>query len=597
MTQENIRNFSIIAHIDHGKSTLADRFLELTGALSPRQMREQVLDDMEIEREKGITIKARSVQLSYKTGGRQYSLNLIDTPGHVDFAGEVSRSLSACDGAILLVDASKGVQAQTVANKRIAEESGLVIIPVINKIDLSDARPEETASQLMGIMDVELDDFIFVSARTGENVPMVLEAVIAKVPAPGGSVDAPLRAFVFDSAYDVYKGVIVFVRVVEGFIEQGMKIRFMGGDKVFVVSGVGVFRPLLQEVDKLTPGMVGYLFCNIKNIGEVSIGDTIINVERPAASALPGSRGIKPMVFSGFHPVNNDDFDQLEHAMKKLQLNDASFMYEREDSSSLGLGFRCGFLGLLHMEIVQERLEREYGMEVITTAPSTTYRITTKKGEVLEVDNMARFPDTKDTSVVEEPYISLLIVTPIEFLGAIMKLALSRRAVYKKTEYLDGGHITLSYEMPFSEIMADFYDKLKSVSGGYASMDYEYMGLRPSALVRLDILINGERLKCLSVVVPAADAQGRGRKLALAIKDALTSQMFAVVIQAAVGGNVVARETKKAYRKDVTAKLYGGDVTRKRKLLEKQKKGKKRMKEVGKVSIPQEVFMSAIRAS
>ncbi len=590
-SQSKIRNFSIIAHIDHGKSTIADRLLEFTHTIEPRLMKEQILDDMELERERGITIKARAVSLSYKG----FTLNLIDTPGHVDFTHEVSRSLAACEGAILVVDASQGVQAQTVANFSLAMEQHLKIIPVINKIDLPIANAEKVMKQMKNIFSIAPEEFIMASAREGRGVPEILDAVISRIPPPEGSVEKPLRALIFDSVFDNYRGVLIFIRMVEGEIAPDTKISFLGTGEVFITTEVGVFKPELSAVSKLSAGMVGYLAANIRDVSDVRVGDTITTEKSPCSFALRGCKPAKPFVFSSFYPIEGTAFEDLEVAMKKLRLNDASFIYERENSPSLGFGFRCGFLGMLHLEIVQERLEREYNLNLITTAPSTVYRIKRKDEEIIEIDNPARFPLGAEIAEIQEFYVKVSIVLPDEYLGSVIKLCKDKRGIYKEMKYLDEATVSLTFEIPIGEIMTDFFDRLKSISSGYASVDYEHLDWRSSDMVKLDILLNGELVPSLSSIVHRSKSYERGRQLAAKMKDVIPSQLFAVNIQAAIGGKIIARETKKALRKDVTAKLYGGDITRKRKLREKQKKGKKRMKQFGKIMLPQEAFMAILR--
>jgi len=589
--QSKIRNFSIIAHIDHGKSTLADRLLEFTHTIEPRLMKEQVLDDMELERERGITIKARAVNLSYNG----FSLNLIDTPGHVDFAHEVSRSLAACEGTLLVVDASQGVQAQTVANFSLAARENLKIIPVMNKVDLQIASPERVMKQLTNVFSINPEEVIMTSAREGTGIQDVLDAVVSRIPAPEGNIERPLKALIFDSVFDNYRGVLVFVRVVEGSIRLNTKIRFLGAGGVFTITEIGVFKPNLFPVRELSAGMVGYLAANIRNVSDVRVGDTVTTDKSPAESSLPGYAPVKPFVFSSFYPVEGTGFGDLENAMKKLQLNDMAFTYGRESSTSFGFGFRCGFLGMLHLEIIQERLEREYHLNLITTAPSTVYRIRRKDGKMDEIDNPSRFPSRGEIVEIQEFYVIASIVLPYEYLGSVIKLCKDKRGIYKKMEHLDEETVSLIFEMPMGEIMTDFFNRLKSVSSGYASVDYEHLEWRSSDLIKLDILLNGELVPSLSSIVHRSGAYETGRKLVTRLKDVIPSQLFAVNIQAAVGGKVLARETKRALRKDVTAKLYGGDVTRKRKLLEKQKKGKKRMKQLGKIMLPQEAFMAVVR--
>jgi GTP-binding protein LepA len=591
-----IRNFSVIAHIDHGKSTLADRFLELTGALQAREMEAQVLDAMDLERERGITIKAHPVRLSYKANdGQTYVLNLIDTPGHVDFSYEVTRSLAACEGALLLVDASQGVEAQTLANAYLAVDNNLEIIPVINKIDLPGAQPDEARRQISEIIGLDGDHAILASAKVGTGVPEILEAIVARLPPPGGNPDAPLKALIFDSWYDAYRGVVIVIRVIDGTIRPGMKIRLMAQGQDYETLQLGIFNPKSIEVNDLGVGEVGFLVANIKNVGDAKIGDTITEVARPTTEPFPGFKELKPMVFAGLYPVESHQYGELREALEKLRLNDASFFYEPETSAALGFGFRCGFLGLLHMEIVQERLEREYDMDLVTTAPGVLYRVTTTDGEVEEIDSPAKLPDAGRIEKIEEPVITAMILTPAEHVGAILQLCQDKRGVQKKLEYMAADRVLVTYELPFNEVVLDFYDKLKTISRGYASLDYHVTGFWPSPLVKLDILVNGDPVDALSIIVHRDMAYDRGRALASKMRQLIPRQMFEVAIQAAIGGRVIARETVSAMRKNVLAKCYGGDITRKRKLLEKQKEGKKRMKRVGKVEIPQEAFLAVLR--
>ncbi len=589
--QRAIRNYSIIAHIDHGKSTLADRILEHTHAISPRLMKEQVLDSMDLERERGITIKARAVNLSY----RGYVLNLIDTPGHVDFTHEVSRSLAACEGAVLVVDATKGVQAQTVSNFNIAMEENLVIIPVINKIDLQIANLERVQKQLQNIFPFRPEEIIYASAKTGEGVEKILDAVVERIPPPSGEKNMPLRAMIFDSVFDNYKGVLVFIRVVEGCLANGTKLKFMGTGKTFIATEVGVFKPAHNPVGELSAGMVGYIAANIRDVSDVRVGDTVTAANSPAREPLPGYSVARPMVFSSFYPAEGAGFLDLKEAIEKLRLNDSSFSYERENSPSLGYGFRCGFLGLLHLEIILARLEREYDLNLITAAPSVLYRIRLKNGQVIEADNPGRFPPLNEMEAILEFIVKTNVVAPEDCIGQIMTLCKNKRGIFLESSYLDENTVSVKFEMPIAEIMTDFFDKLKSVSSGYGSFEYERLEWRESNLVKLDVLINGELVQCFSSMVHRSKAYERARELVLKLKDAIPSHQIPVAIQAAVGGEVLARETKKAFRKDVTAKLYGGDVTRKRKLLEKQKKGKKKMKQFGKIFIPQEAFLAVLK--
>jgi GTP-binding protein LepA len=591
-----IRNFSVIAHIDHGKSTLADRFLETTGALQAREMEAQVLDAMDLERERGITIKAHPVRLSYKAkDGTDYILNLIDTPGHVDFSYEVTRSLAACEGALLLVDASQGVEAQTLANAYLAVENNLEIIPVINKIDLPGAQPEESRRQISDIIGLDGDHAILASAKIGTGVTDVLEAIVARLPPPAGDPAAPLKALIFDSWYDSYRGVVIVVRVIDGTLRKGMKIRLMAEGQDYESLQVGTFNPKPVEADELGVGEVGFLVANIKKISDAKIGDTITEAGRPALEPFPGFKPLKPMVFAGFYPVEGHKYPELRDALEKLRLNDASFFYEPETSVALGFGFRCGFLGLLHMEIVQERLEREFDMDLVTTAPGVLYRVTTTDGETHEIDSPAKLPDAGRIDTIEEPVITAMIMTPAEHVGAILQLCQDKRGVQKKLEYLASDRVLITYELPFNEVVLDFYDKLKTLSRGYASLDYHLTGYWPSPLVKLDILVNGDPVDALSIIVHRDMAYDRGRALASKMRELIPRQMFEVAIQAAIGGRIIARESVKAMRKNVLAKCYGGDISRKRKLLEKQKEGKKRMKRVGKVEIPQEAFLAVLK--
>ncbi|PYR44873.1 MAG: elongation factor 4 [Acidobacteria bacterium] len=596
MDPQRIRNFSVIAHIDHGKSTLADRFLEMTGALQMREMEAQVLDAMDLERERGITIKAHPVCLHYTAGdGQQYVLNLIDTPGHVDFSYEVTRSLAACEGALLLVDASQGVEAQTLANAYLAVENNLEIIPVINKIDLPGAQPEEARRQITEIIGLDGDHALLASAKLGTGVPEILEAIVHRLPPPAGNPDAPLKALIFDSWYDPYRGVVIVVRVLDGVLRPGMKIRLMAEGQDYELLQVGIFTPKAVPVDELAVGEVGFVVANIKKISDAKIGDTITESTRPAVEPFPGFKPLKPMVFAGFYPVEGHEYPQLRDALEKLRLNDASFFYEPETSIALGFGFRCGFLGLLHMEIVQERLEREFDMDLVTTAPGVLYRVTTTDDVVQEIDSPAKLPDAGRVKVIEEPVITAMILTPAEHVGGILKLCQDKRGVQKTLEYLASDRVLVTYELPFNEVVLDFYDKLKTISRGYASLDYHVTGYWPSPLVKLDILVNGDPVDALSIIVHRDMAYERGRALASKMRELIPRQMFEVAIQAAIGGRIIARESVKAMRKNVLAKCYGGDISRKRKLLEKQKEGKKRMKRVGKVDIPQEAFLAVLR--
>ena len=598
MITDRIRNFSIIAHIDHGKSTLADRLLELTGALTQREMSEQVLDDMDLERERGITIKAHAVRLDYKADdGQKYVLNLIDTPGHVDFSYEVSRSLSACEGALLVVDASQGVEAQTLANTYLAIEHNLELIPVINKIDLPGAEPEKAIEEIEHFIGLGTHNVVLTSAKTGQGVHEVLESIVRDVPPPRGDAGAPLKALIFDSWYDSYRGVIVLFRVIDGVIRPGMKIRFMTAGRDHQVDTLGVNRPRPTPIDMLAAGEVGFLTASIKAVADVQIGDTITETARPTTEPFPGYQEIKPMVFAGLFPVDADQYEDLRDALDKLRLNDASFFYEPETSAALGFGFRCGFLGLLHMEIVQERLEREFDLDLITTAPNVRYMVTTTDGQTTEIDSPAKMPEAVRIAKIEEPVIRAVILTPDEYLGGILPLLEEKRGTQKGFEYIAANRVMLTYELPLNEIVLDFYDRLKSVSRGYASLDYNLEGYRESDLVKLDILVAGEPVDALSLIMHRDTAAVKGRALAEKIKQLIPRQLFEVPIQAAIGNKVIARETVKAMGKNVIAKCYGGDITRKRKLLEKQKEGKKRMKKVGRVEIPQEAFLAVLKVN
>jgi GTP-binding protein LepA len=592
-----IRNFCIIAHIDHGKSTLADRLLELTGALSQREMQAQVLDSMDLERERGITIKAKSIRLHYTArDGNEYRLNLIDTPGHVDFSYEVSRALSACEGALLVVDASQGVEAQTVANAFLASRHNLTIIPVINKIDLPAAQPDFVKEQIENVLAIPADEALPISAKSGLGVDEVLEAIVKHVPTPKGSADAPLQALIFDSWFDIYRGAVILVRVMQGRVTPRMKIRLCASDEVHEVETLGALTPKPVVLDELAAGDVGFIVANIKRVADARMGDTVVEADRPAP-ALPGFEAIKPMVFAGLFPVNATDYELLRDALGKLQLNDAAFFYEPENSVALGFGFRCGFLGLLHMEIVQERLEREFNIDLITTAPSVQYRITTTSGDVLEVDNPTKFPPPTSIQEIEEPILTAMIITSEDSVGGVLQLCEEKRGVQKKFEYLSPTRIMLTYELPLNEIVLDFYDRLKSVSRGYASLDYHLSGYRESDLVKLDVLIGGEPVDALTIICHRDQSYDRGRDLVSRLRKLIPRQMFEVPIQAAIGSRVIARETISAIRKNVLAKCYGGDISRKRKLLEKQKEGKKRMKRVGRVDIPQEAFLAVLKVA
>ncbi|GLI07588.1 elongation factor 4 [Paenibacillus tyrfis] len=594
--QKKIRNFCIIAHIDHGKSTLADRILEYTGALSSREMQEQVLDQMDLERERGITIKLQAVRLSYRADdGEEYILNLIDTPGHVDFTYEVSRSLAACEGALLVVDAAQGIEAQTLANVYLALDNNLEILPVINKIDLPSAEPERVKQEVEDVIGLDASDAVLASAKAGIGIKEILEQVVQKVPAPTGNPDNPLKALIFDSHYDPYKGVIVYVRVIDGSIKAGSKIKFMATDKTFEVIEVGAFKPRMGSVPSLEVGDVGFIVAGIKNVGDTRVGDTVTDAKNPTPEPLPGYRKINPMVFCGLYPIETSDYNDLREALEKLQLNDASLSFEPETSTALGFGFRCGFLGLLHMEIIQERIEREFNIPLITTAPSVVFRVTQTNGTVLNIENPSLFPEPGKIDFVEEPYVKASVIVPNDYVGAIMELCQSKRGEYINMEYLDTTRVTLTYDIPLSEIVYDFFDQLKSSTKGYASFDYELSGYKSSNLVKMDILLNGEQVDALSFIVHRDRAFHRGRIICEKLKELIPRQMFEVPVQAAIGQKVIARETVKAMRKNVLAKCYGGDISRKRKLLEKQKEGKKRMKQVGSVEVPQEAFMAVLK--
>jgi len=591
-----IRNFSIIAHIDHGKSTLADGIIQYTGGLSAREMKEQVLDSMDIERERGITIKAQTVRLSYKADdGQTYQINLIDTPGHVDFSYEVSRSLAACEGALLVVDAAQGVEAQTLANVYLALDNNLEIIPVLNKIDLPSADPDGVKKQIEDGIGIDCTDIIHASAKMRTGIKEILESVVKKVPAPKGEGGATLRALVFDSWFDSYQGVVVLCRIVDGSVKKGERIKFMSNDAEYEVLKLGFFTPAANELTELTAGEVGFFVCGIKSIKDVNVGDTITNAKKPATEALSGFQKTKPMVFAGIYPVDSTDFKNLEVALDKLTLNDSSLSYETESSAALGFGFRCGFLGLLHMEIVQERLEREFDLNLITTAPTVVYKVFMTNGETFELENPADLPDPAKIEHLEEPYVKIVIHTPSEFIGSIIKLCEAKRGSQISLDYMSEKKIMLTYKLPMNEMVIDFYDKLKTISKGYASMEYEIMGYENADLVKLDILINGDPIDALSVITHQGQAASKGRSLCAKMKELIPRQQFQVAIQAAIGAKIVARETIGALRKDVTAKCYGGDISRKRKLLEKQKEGKKRMKQIGTVDVPQEAFLAILK--
>ncbi len=596
MDQRFVRNFSIIAHIDHGKSTLADRFLELTGALQAREMEAQVLDAMDLERERGITIKAHPVRLNYTASdGQQYVLNLIDTPGHVDFGYEVTRSLAACEGALLLVDASQGVEAQTLANAYLAVDNGLEIIPVINKIDLPSAQPDECKRQIEDIIGLDSSTAILASAKDGTGVRDILEAIVERFHPPKGDPNAPLKALIFDSWYDAYRGVVIVVRVIDGVLRPKTKVRLMAMKQDYEVLELGVFSPKATPVDELGVGEVGFVVANIKVVADAKIGDTVTETLRQTTEPFPGFKELKPMVFAGLYPVESHQYAELREALEKLRLNDASFFYEPESSTALGFGFRCGFLGLLHMEIVQERLEREYDMDLVTTAPGVLYRVTTTDGEVHEIDSPAKLPDAGRIDKLEEPIITAMVLTPSEFVGPILQLCQDKRGVQKKLEYLKSDRVLITYELPFNEVVMDFYDKLKTMSRGYGSLDYHVTGYWESPLVKMDILVNGDPVDALSVIVHKDAAYERGRALVSKMRELIPRQMFEIAIQASIGTRIIARESVKALRKNVLAKCYGGDISRKRKLLEKQKEGKKRLKRVGRVDIPQEAFLAVLK--
>lgn len=591
-----IRNFSIIAHIDHGKSTLADRLIEKTGTLSKREMEDQILDNMSLERERGITIKDQAVQLDYHAkDGNDYILNLIDTPGHVDFNYEVSRALAACEGALLVIDATQGIEAQTLANVYLAMEHDLEIIPVINKVDLPSADPDRVIKEVEDVLGIDGAESILCSAKTGLGIDEVLEAVVNRIPAPQGDDAAPLQALIFDSKFDSYKGVMLYLRVVNGCLKKGMTIRLMATGKVYEVTEVGAFKPALVNVEELGEGMVGFLAASIKNVRDARVGDTITDENHPAAQALPGYRKATPMVYCGLYPVENSDYDNLRDALEKLQLNDASLMFEPETSSALGFGFRCGFLGLLHMDVIKERLEREYNLALITTAPNVIYEVVRTNGDVEMVDNPSLFPPQTVIDHVEEPFVNATIIVPKEYVGPVMELSQEKRGEYANMTYLDENRVMLHYSLPLSEIIFDYFDRLKSVSRGYASLDYELSGYRPSDMVKVDILLNGDPVDALSAIVHRDRAQVRGRALVEKLRKIIPRQLFEIPIQAAIGSKIIARENVSALRKDVLAKCYGGDITRKRKLLEKQKAGKKRMKQVGSVELPQEAFMAILK--
>ncbi len=595
--RENIRNFCIIAHIDHGKSTLADRLIESTGTVSQRDIVDQLLDTMDLERERGITIKSQAVRMIYKKDGEEYELNLIDTPGHVDFTYEVSRSLAACEGAILVVDASQGIEAQTLANVYLAMDNDLEIIPVINKIDLPSARPDEIKTEIEDVLGIEAQNAPLISAKQGIGITEVLDAIVEKLPAPKGDPDAPLKALVFDSFYDNYKGAISYVRVFEGTVKAGMEIKFMSSGKAFDAVEVGVFAPELIPAKELKAGDVGYITASIKNVADTRVGDTITGAENPTTEALPGYKKITPMVYCGIYPADGAKYDDLRDALDKLQLNDASLIFDPEVSVALGFGFRCGFLGLLHMEIIQERLEREFDLDLVTTAPSVAYKVHLMSGEEMEIENPTNLPDPSTIDYMEEPVAEVSVMTPDEYVGAVMELCQDKRGTFKNMEYIEKTRVLLHYDVPLNEIIYDFFDQLKSKTRGYASMDYEVKGYEKSDLVKLDLLLNGDICDALSLIVHRDRAYPRGRAIAEKLKEVIPRQMFEIPIQAAIGGKIIARETVKAMRKDVLAKCYGGDISRKKKLLEKQKEGKKRMRQVGSVEVPSEAFMSVLKTN
>ena len=594
--QNHIRNFSIIAHIDHGKSTLADRLIEYTGTLSKREMEEQILDSMDLERERGITIKAQAVRSIYKArNGEEYMLNFIDTPGHVDFTYEVSRALAACEGALLVIDATQGIEAQTLANVYLALDNDLEIIPVINKIDLPSADPEHVKREIEDVIGIDASDAVLCSAKTGIGIEDVLEAIVARVPAPQGDAEAPLKALVFDSKFDAYKGVVLYIRIMQGRLRKGMKIRMMATGAEFDVTEVGYFKPGLVNVDELEEGQVGFFAASIKNVKDARVGDTVTDADNPAEKALPGYRKATPMVYCGLYPVENSDYDNLRDALEKLQLNDASLVFEPETSTALGFGFRCGFLGLLHMDVIKERLEREYNLSLITTAPNVIYEVFRTNGDVEMVDNPSLFPDPTVIDHVEEPFVNATIIVPTDYVGAVMEMSQEKRGEYDNMTYLDDTRVMIHYALPLSEIIFDYFDRLKSATRGYASLDYELSGYRYSDLVKVDILLNGEPVDALSAIVHKEFATVRGRQLVEKLRSLIPRQMFEIPVQAAIGNKVIARENVRAMRKDVLAKCYGGDISRKRKLLEKQKEGKKRMKQVGSVELPQEAFMAILK--
>ncbi|SFE28635.1 translation elongation factor 4 [Alteribacillus iranensis] len=594
--QRRIRNFSIVAHIDHGKSTLADRLLEATSALTQREMKDQMLDAMDLERERGITIKLNSVQIKHQhKDGEEYIFHLIDTPGHVDFSYEVSRSLAACEGALLIVDAAQGIEAQTLANVYLALDNDLEIIPVVNKIDLPSADPERAKQEVEDVIGLDTSDAVLASAKNGIGIDEILNQIVEKIPAPNGDPEAPLQALIFDSLYDTYRGVVAYIRVKEGTVKPGQKIRMMATGKEFEVSEVGIFTPNPVSCDELTVGDVGFLTASIKTVGDTRVGDTITHANNPAPEPLPGYKKMNPMVFCGLYPVDSNDYNGLRDALERLELNDSSLQYEPETSQALGFGFRCGFLGLLHMEILQERIEREYGIELITTAPSVIYNVYLTDGEVLEIDNPSHMPDQQKIETVEEPFVKATVMVPNDFVGAVMELCQKKRGEFIDMQYMDENRVNIIYDLPLTEIVYDFFDQLKSNTKGYASFDYEFMGFKESKLVKMDILLNGEKVDALSVIVHRDAAYERGKAIVEKLKELIPRQQFEVPVQASIGQKIIARSNIKAMRKNVLSKCYGGDISRKRKLLEKQKEGKRRMKSVGKVDVPQEAFMSVLR--
>ncbi len=592
---DNIRNFCIIAHIDHGKSTLADRMLQITNTISERELVDQVLDDMDIERERGITIKSHAIQMNYKHEGKDYVLNLIDTPGHVDFSYEVSRAIAACEGALLVVDATQGIQAQTIANLYQAIDYDLEIIPVVNKIDLPQAMTEEVKDQIVDLIGCDREDIIEASAKTGQGVQNILDAIVKRVPAPKGDPDAPLQALIFDSLFNPYKGIIAYFRIFNGTLKKGDLVKFFHTGREYDAEEIGILKMDYHPTEELKAGNVGYIVSGIKNSREVKVGDTITHVERPCDKPVEGFKNVKPMVFAGIYPIDSDDYELLRDSLEKLQLNDASLVFEPENSLALGFGFRCGFLGLLHMEIVQERLDREFNVDVITTVPNVLYKVYMKNGEVIDVYNPSELPPPNKIDHIEEPYISAQIITKSEFIGPIMNLCIDKRGKLVNQTYITPTRIEMNFEMPVSEIVFDFYDKLKSISRGYASFDYHHIGYKPSELVKLDILLNGQQVDALSALIHKDNAYQFGKKMCQKLKELIPRQQFDIAIQAAIGAKIIARETIKAYRKDVTAKCYGGDISRKRKLLEKQKKGKKKMRQIGKVEVPQQAFLAVLK--